>query len=91
MATEATSRNSVVLAAACALSVSSAVGAARADTFVLNYEPPGVQNTTAKFSVMGVETFNEQPVGIGPGFTTDFGTAGAITGTYSGPHGVQSI
>jgi PEP-CTERM motif len=63
---------------------------ARADTFVLNYEAPGLQNTTAKFSVMGVETFDEQPVGINPtGFTTDFGTGGAITGVYSGPEGVD--
>jgi hypothetical protein len=63
---------------------------ARADTFVLNYEAPGVQNTTAKFSVVGVDTFNDQPAGTYPaGFTTDFGTGGAITGVYSGPNGVQ--
>jgi hypothetical protein len=80
---------SVVLAAACALAVSTAAGLARADTFVLNYEAPGVQNTTATFDVMGVETFDEQPVGTGPMFTTNFGTAGAITGTYGGSSGVQ--
>jgi hypothetical protein len=30
--------------------------AAKADTFQLNYEAPGVQHTTATFSIMGVET-----------------------------------
>jgi len=78
-----------VFAATCALAISAATSVARADTFVLNVEAPGVQNTTAKFDVVGVETFNEQPVGVGPGFTTDFGTSGAITGAYSGPDGVQ--
>jgi PEP-CTERM motif len=63
--------------------------AAKADTFFLNYEAPGVQNTTATFSVSGVETFNSQPTGVGSGFTTDYGTGGAITGTYSGVNGVQ--
>ena len=63
--------------------------AAKADNFVLNYEAPGVQNTTATFSVSGVETFNDQPTGVGPGFTTDYGTGGAITGSYSGANGVQ--
>ena len=54
------------------------VGAtAKADTFMLNYGAPGVQNTTATFSVSGVETFNSKPTGIGPGFTTDYGTGQA--------------
>ncbi len=69
--------------AAVALFVSDSVSIARADIFVLNYEAPGVENTTAKFSVEGVETFDELAVGMNPGFTTDFGTDGAITGTYS--------
>ena len=63
--------------------------AAKADNFFLNYEAPGVQNTTATFSVSGVETFNSRPTGIGSGFTTDYGTGGAITGSYSGANGVQ--
>jgi len=79
-----------VFAATCALAIYGAMSTARADTFVLNVEAPGVQNTTATFDVMGVETFNEQPVGVNPaGFTTNFGTGGAIKGTYSGPGGVQ--
>ena len=49
--------------------------AAKADNFFLNYEAPGVQNTTATFSVSGVETFDSQPTGVGAGFTTDYGTA----------------
>ena len=66
-----------------------AATAAKADTFFLNYEAPGVQNTTATFSVSGVETFNSQPTGVGAGFTTDYGTGGTITGSYSGVNGVQ--
>jgi hypothetical protein len=64
-------------------------GAASADTFVLNYEAPGAQNSTATFAVGGVEAFDSLPTGMNGTFTTDFGTGGAITGTYSGPEGVQ--
>ena len=46
-------------------------------------EAPGIQNTTATFSVGGVETFDSLPTGNGQSFTTDFGTSGAITGSYS--------
>ena len=66
-----------------------AASAASADTFLLTYEAPGVQNSTATFSVSGVETFDSLPTGNDATFTTDFGTGGAITGTYSGPNGVQ--
>jgi hypothetical protein len=65
--------------------------AANADSFLLNYEAPGVQSTTATFSVMGVENFDEQPTGVGPGFSTDYGTSGAITGTYTGQTGVEIL
>ena len=78
-----------VPAAACAMAISLAAGVARADTFVLNYEAPDAVNSTATFSVMGVESFDSLPIGVSSGFTTDFGTNGAITGTYSGPNGVQ--
>jgi PEP-CTERM motif len=78
------------LLGAAALIAALTVGtAAKADTFMLNYEASGVQNTTATFSVSGVETFNSQSTGVGSGFTTDYGTGGAITGTYSGVNGVQ--
>ena len=49
-------------------------------------EAPGIQHTTATFSVGGVETFDERTAGCnvcGQNFTTDFGTGGAITGTYT--------
>jgi hypothetical protein len=49
-------------------------------------EAVGIQNTTATFSVSGVETFEEQTASCnmcGQTFTTDFGTGGAITGKYS--------
>ena len=61
---------------------------ARADTFDLNYEAPGVQNTTATFSEVGVETFNNLSPGVYSSFKASFGNTG-ITGTYSGPSGVQ--
>lgn len=53
---------------------------AQADTFFQNYEAPGVQNSTAGFSVVGVETFDGRSSG---GFTTNFGLGTAITATYS--------
>ncbi|WP_235976693.1 Npun_F0296 family exosortase-dependent surface protein [Sandaracinobacteroides hominis] len=50
----------------------------------VNYEAPGVQNTTAGFTTSGVETFDGQPIGSAANFVTDFGTGGAIQATYSG-------
>ncbi len=50
----------------------------------INYEAPGVQNTTAGFSTVGVETFSGQAVGSAANFTTDFGTGGDIVANYSG-------
>ncbi|MCG2842722.1 PEPxxWA-CTERM sorting domain-containing protein [Sandaracinobacter sp. RS1-74] len=50
----------------------------------VNYEAPGVQNTTAGFTTVGVETFDSRAAGSPAGFTTDFGTGGAIQATYSG-------
>jgi hypothetical protein len=54
--------------------------AAKADTFFLNYEAPGVQSTTATFSIMGVENFDTRA----GAFSTDYGASGVITGTYGG-------
>ena len=65
-----------------------AASVGRADTFDLNYEAPGVVNSTATFSEVGVETFDNLPSGINSSFTANFGDTG-ITGTYSGPRGVQ--
>lgn len=47
-------------------------------------EAPGLQQTTAKFNLGGVETFDELRTGKNQSFTTDFGTGGKITGTYAG-------
>jgi hypothetical protein len=64
-------------------------GAASADSILVTFEAPGVQHTSATLGVGGVETFDSLPTGFNAPFTTDFGTGGAITGTYSGPNGVQ--
>ncbi|WP_296600393.1 PEPxxWA-CTERM sorting domain-containing protein [Phenylobacterium sp.] len=59
-------------------------GAAQADTFQVTFEAPGVQNSTAAFSSVGVETFDGIAQGGGRSFATDFGSGGVITGAYSG-------
>ena len=64
-----------------ALAIGGMSGTAHADAFYLNYEAPGVEASTATFSVVGVETFNG--LSSGQSFTTDFGTGGAIQATYS--------
>jgi hypothetical protein len=74
---------SVVLAAAL-----TKAGASHADDFKLNYEGPGVENSTATFSAAGVETFNDLAPGMHSSINTTFGNTG-ITGTYTGPNGVQ--
>jgi hypothetical protein len=72
----------------------SANGAVAGTVFDVTYqaEVPGEQSatglsTTATFTTMGVENFNELAPGYYNSITTDFGTAGAgdggITGTYS--------
>ena len=69
-----------------------ASGLCFADTFVPTYESAGVQLPVqsavcpgAGTCVIGTETFDTLPAQTG-GFTTDFGTGGRITGTYSGPY-----
>jgi len=64
--------------------VLSVAGAAHADTFHVTVEAPGVQTSTATFSSKGVETFSGVGTGAGQAFGTDFGSAGVITGSYSG-------
>ena len=65
-----------------------ASGAASADTFAISYENSGVQNAsgvvTSKANALGVENFDALSVGAGTTVTTDFGTGGTITGTYTG-------
>ena len=60
--------------------------AATADSFVITYGAPGAQTPDSAImagaTVLGTETFDSQTPGFG-GFTANYGTAGAITGTYS--------
>lgn len=46
-------------------------------------EAPGVQNSTAGFDYVGVETFDSRPISLGNSFSTDFGTDGVIQAHYS--------
>ncbi len=74
--------------AATVAALATAAAASAVVPFDVRYESEavGVQNTTATFSVGGVETFESRTAGCnvcGQNFTTDFGTSGAITGTYS--------
>jgi hypothetical protein len=69
---------SLAALAAFATLYASAAGAA----VTVTYGAPGEQSTTAPPAVSGVEAFDGRASG---GFTTDFGTGGAITGTYSSP------
>jgi len=43
-----------------------------------------VQETTAGFTVVGVERFEDRTVGLPADFSTDFGTDGKIVATYKG-------
>jgi len=70
-----------ILPFAAALSLA---GVAHADTFHVTFEAPGVEQSTAAFSSMGVETFDGVAQGGGQSFSTDFGSGGVITGSYSG-------
>ncbi len=49
----------------------------------VTFENPGVQNSTAVFDFMGVETFDDRSTGAGQTFGTTFGGS-AISGVYSG-------
>ena len=71
--------------AAAIAALATAAAASAVVPFDVRYESEavGIQNTTATFSVGGVETFDTLPTGSGQSFTTDFGTAGAISGSYS--------
>jgi hypothetical protein len=74
-----------VVAASCALAALATSGAAQADVFQLNFEAPGVENSTAKFSVMAVENTDELKPSYYKSITADFAqqTGGAISGVYT--------
>jgi hypothetical protein len=74
-----------VAVASCALAALATGGAARADVFQLNFEAPGVENSTATFSVKAVEHTDELKTGYYKSITADFEvqTGGAISGVYT--------
>ncbi len=57
-------------------------GSAANAAVVVTAEAPGVQNSTAGFSAIGVETFDSRATGAGQTFGTTFGGS-AFTGTYT--------
>lgn len=73
-----------LLTTAAAIAMMGIAGSAQADVFHVTIELPGVENSTAAFSSSGTETFDSLGTGSGQSFVTDFGTDGAITGSYSG-------
>ena len=76
--------NSLRLAAtAAALTVAAAASAGVPFDVRYETEKPGLQNTTATFSVGGVETFDKLDIVNQTTFKTAFGTSGEITGVYS--------
>jgi hypothetical protein len=66
-----------ILAAAAALA-----GSAANASILVTAEAPGVQNTTATFSSIGVETFEGRSTGAGQNFTTSFGGSD-FSGSYT--------
>ena len=92
--TNVSKRMAVFTAATIALTgLFTASGAVAGVQFIVSFEAEaaGVQNTTATFSVGGVENFDSLAVHKYPqSFTTNFGTSGAgstITGTYAAESG----
>jgi hypothetical protein len=59
-----------------------ALAAPAAAAVVVTYEDPGVQNSTAVFDFVGVETFEGQGTGADQTFGTTFGGS-EISGTYT--------
>ena len=58
---------------AAALASTYLAGSAASASILVTAEAPGVQNTTASFSFIGVETFEGHGTGPGQNFTTSFG------------------
>lgn len=76
-------RFACLLAGAVALTAFAGVAHA-GDNFHVTIENPGVKKSTATFDSVGVETFDSTALGGNRSFTTDFGTGGIITGSYTG-------
>jgi hypothetical protein len=71
-----------IAATAAALAISAAASAGVPFDVRYESEKPGQQNTTATFSVGGVETFDKLDVVDQTSFKTTFGTGGEIIGVY---------
>ena len=80
--------NRALLGAACLIAAVTVGATAKADTFMLNYEAPGVQNTTATFSVSATSP-STPSLRASARLHDGHGTGGAITGAYTGANGVQ--
>jgi len=74
----------------CVASLAIGIGTARADAFKVSFEAPGIQNantgalctnSASGTCTIGVESFDTRASNAS--FTTNFGTAGTITGVYS--------
>ena len=80
-------RHRITATAATALAAAMlAVPAVATTAFSVSYESeaPGMQNTTVNFAWKGVETFNSRAIGSNQNFTTDYGSGGSFTGSYTG-------
>lgn len=86
------SRHSLLLSAALVVTCATVDSAARAAPFNVTFEASGVQSANQASlcatlgtgtCTIGVETFDARSTGAGQTFSTDYGTSGIITGTYS--------
>lgn len=68
-----------------ALLVASVGAASAGPAFLVTYEAAGVTNSTASFSSVGIETFDNRAAGLNQTFVSNFGMSGptAISGTYA--------
>jgi hypothetical protein len=54
-----------------------------AAVITVSVEAPGVQTSTSRFDLVGIETFDTRSTGVNRSFTTDFGGS-AFSGSYTG-------
>jgi hypothetical protein len=81
-----TTTKTIALGAVVGLGFALATPALAVTPFSVSFESeaPGMQATTATFSAVGVENFDNRALGTSTSFVTDFGGGGAFTGTYTG-------
>ncbi len=86
------SRHPILLSTALVAVCLTASSAAKAAAFNVTFEAPGVQSANQASlcatlgtgtCTIGVETFDARSTGAGQTFSTDYGTGGVISGTYS--------